>query len=375
MPKKKQPAKKAKQNANQQKRQSNGPRSRALVSSLRVAAPAAQTKVRGSYFTISDASSRKYSEAIRIRGQDFLASIPGNSLLTGANVYNLLINPQTGELASTRLAKFSELYDKFLFLNLRFHYEPVCPTSTVGGIVLAYDRDPSDATPPASDHGLHSYYAMMGARSGPVWSSISIDCPLSDTQDFYYGNQVGGDERLYAQGQVYIAATSTLPAGDIGSLWVEYECMLFDPQLEDNDTVITASTPVGNATNTTKQGFNGLVADSNIGTAFSIKTDDQGNTFLDFPREGAYEILTHATNTGASTGLTLQPFVNGILDASRRNTFDSFAGTSPHNLSIINVPRQGLQLYSQWTTAFTGGTGKIDLWATQVPPETFVGFT
>jgi hypothetical protein len=374
------PGKKRKGSGNQQgqrkKQAVNAPtKSQRIASSLKIAQPAAKSTNRSNYFRLSDASSNRHPDAVRIQGQDFLTSINGTSEAAGANVYNEIINPLTGVFDNTRLSRFAELYEKFLFKDLRFHYEPVCPTTTAGGLIVAYDRDPSDATPAASDHGLHQYYAMMGARSGPVWDNITINCPLSDTQEFYYGNARGGDERLFAQGQIYVSATSALPTAPLGMLWLEYDVILFDPQLEEKDTALEANLADTNQSNTTKTGFNGLTADADsIGTAASLKVDSSGNTFFHFPTEGVYQILTEWTNTGTSTGLTLQPFVDGILDTSKRSVLLGTSGTSAANATLINVPRQGLDLYSQWSSAWTGGAGDLQAFVNNVPSEAFTIF-
>ena len=364
-------------NGRPQKRPNNGQtRSRIVASSLKIAQPSAKSKVRSAYFRVSDASTSKYPDAIRVQGQDFLTSITAANQAAGAVVYNEIINPLTGVFDNSRLGKFAELYEKFLFKDLKFHYDPACPTSTSGGLVLAYDRDPSDPTPAASDHGLHQYYAMMGTRSGPVWDNISIDCPLSDTQNFYYGNGRGGDERLFAQGQIYVSASSLLPTGPLGLLWVEYDILLFDPQLEEKDAVVVANVHDVDQTTTTKHGFNGLVLDANsIANGISLNTDADGNSFFRFAREGVYLILSEWKSTGASTSQTMQPYVNNILDTTKRNSFDVLAGTTGHNNTLINVPRNGLDLYSQFTTAWTGGAGDLFVNIIPSPPEAFTIFT
>lgn len=370
-PKKQQPRKKNGRKANK----APSSRTRQIASSMKIVQPIAKSKNRANYFRVSDASTARYPDAIRVQGQDYLTSINCNSDVAGTLLYNEVINPLTGVFSNTRLAKYAELYEKFLFKNLRFHYEPVCPTTTSGGVILAYDRDPSDPTPPASDHGLHQYYAMMGTRSGPSWESIVLDCPLSDTQDFYYGNGRGGDERLFCQGQIYVAASTIMPASTaLAMLWLEYDVLLFDPQLEEIDVSNRASVDDVNETGVVKQGFNFLVPTGvQIGDkAVSLQTDGDGNNYFNFAREGVYEVITNWANTGNATSVTLQPYVNGVLDATKRNTFlTSLTGTTGNNSTLINVPRQGLQLYSQWTVGWTGGAGDLRTRITNVAPELF----
>ena len=135
---------------------------------------------------------------------------------------------------------FAQLYDKFRFKKLTFKYVPYQGTVVPGSIVLAYDRDISDATPPANDVGVRQYMAMMDAVAGPIWQPLSMTCPLSHPEEGLFTNAVpGGDDRLAYQGQVYVALLEPPPAGVVlaGDLFVEYDLELFEPQLETNVSV------------------------------------------------------------------------------------------------------------------------------------------
>lgn len=345
-------------------------------SSMSIARPIAQTRERASYFNIESFSSSSFKDSIRIRGQDFLSPIDGgiSGGTPGTNLYNLLINPFTAELGATRLARFAALYDKFLFKNIRFHYEPACPTTTAGGIIVAYDRDPSDTTPSADVHGLQSYFGMQGARTGPPWAPITVECPLTDLQHFYYGNVKGGDERLYAQGQIYVAATTTVPNADLGVLWIEYDVIFFDPQLEDPDTAIRAEVQNVNQTLTAKQAFNGVVAVESIGSAFSVKTDVDGNSYWDFPNQGVYELISQWASTGTSTSLSIAPYVNGVLTTAIASSIINGSGTSGSKVTYLDVPRLGAQIYGTWTSAWTGSAGDLTQFVANCSPETIAAF-
>ena len=199
---------------------------------LRENAPVAQYTQRVTQFSTSK-SNRKNAD-LMCRGQDFIKniSIPPNTN-SGVTVENILINPLVGAFESTRLKKFGQLYEKFCFTKLRFHIQSNNPTSMAGSYVLAYDRDMADITPPSSTDGIKQFYGMEGTRSAAFWQDLTIDCPLIDTQDFYYTNYTGVDGRLTTQGQVYVAVQASAGASAPAlSLWVEYEIHFMIPQLE-----------------------------------------------------------------------------------------------------------------------------------------------
>jgi hypothetical protein len=158
----------------------------------------------------------------------------GTTIAEGTVLTNTYINPLDVAFANTRLAAFGRLYEKYIFRKLKFHFQPAVAASQNGQIIMAYDRDIGDETPSADFNGLRQYMAMAGTRSTQVWKPCTIDCPLTDTQDFYYTDYSGyGDMRLAYQGQFYAAIMSNVPAStNLGNLWVEYEVQLFDPQLQ-----------------------------------------------------------------------------------------------------------------------------------------------
>jgi hypothetical protein len=60
---------------------------------------------------------------------------------------------------------------------------------------------------------------------------------LSDTQKFYYTNEAIttiNDERLFAQGQIYVAGGTSIASLFLGTIWMEWVVDLFDPQNEDD---------------------------------------------------------------------------------------------------------------------------------------------
>jgi len=193
-------------------------------------APVSKFQELRSFFQIKPGSMK---DSIRIHGQDYLSQTTMSAgSPAGTPVTNILISPGAGLLSNTRLGNFAQLYDKYLFRNLKFYCQSSSPTSNAGSYLLAYDRDVSDPTPPSNQDAIRSYFGHAGTRTASVWDSLCIECPLSDKQEFYYTSPNSADERTSYQGQLYLAVVSPCTASATMSLWVEYDIELFDPQLE-----------------------------------------------------------------------------------------------------------------------------------------------
>jgi hypothetical protein len=275
----------------------------------------------------------KYPDSIIIRGQDFLAFANGiNAVVpSGTILANILISPYF--LGGTRLSAYANLYEKFRFRKLRFLWTSASPTSTSGSAVLSYDRDVSDATPPANAVGLQQLLGSEGAKVFPVWDSCGIECDLDYPEDGFFTNLApGSDERLVYQGQLYLsafAALSSIPTTQsYGSLWYQYEIEFFVPQLE-NQVV------QGSATNTpssTPSQTDAWAAFTNSPSG-KILTQvlQNGKTGMKLP-PGVYELIQSAVSATATGGLQYStPFLQGLSTSpngqtpSQVNNLESFS--------------------------------------------------
>lgn len=269
-----------------------------------VTLPSVMSKVMQSDFEISKGSRRG---SIRVRGQDWLGrlQIPAGSV-AGQTIGEFYINPS--DYPGTRLALFAQLYDKFRFQMLKFKYVPYASTATPGSIIIAYDRDISDVTPPANDNGVRAFLSMLDAVSGPIWQPLEATCPLSHPEEGLFTNEVpGGDPRLAYQGQVYVALMEppSAAASLAGDLFVEFDVELFDPQLETAPSVGIASTSgpsssiFGPAVNDTLTTFvEGAVPGSNKSSSnvYVPKLGQDGRAYLDLA-QGVYRIYQSLAQT------------------------------------------------------------------------------
>jgi hypothetical protein len=176
-------------------------------------------------------------DAILVEGCEYLGPVVvPDPEVPGAAYEEFYLSPS--EFAGTRLASYAKLYEKFLFKESDFMYLPAVGAETPGQLVIAYDRDISDPTPPSTQQGVRQYLAMEDQKSGNVWTPHTAKCPLRAPETGFYTNPVvGGDDRLAYQGQVYVACVvpSGLTAGaTLGTAIIRYKCVFFIPQLQDD---------------------------------------------------------------------------------------------------------------------------------------------
>lgn len=271
----------------------------------------------------------RWKESLVFRGSEYLMSIPTvASPVVGTMLLNLDINPAS--MLGTRLAKFATLFEKYCFTKLRFKFVPSLPTTQSGTILLAYDRDVMDPTPPATDGGYREYRAMAGARDESVFQDFHIDCPLLAPETGYFTNEVPQtDARLIYQGQLYVVAGQNFPSTSsytsVGSLEIEYELHVFIPS---NDSDPASTLQKGNAPAATVNA--NYVGAANVDKLLNLITDaaaivayntipgakegyDQfGKRFVQFP-PGVYETVTGLWTNGAAGQAVAAPTVGGVV--------------------------------------------------------------
>lgn len=240
--------------------------------------------------------------SVRIQGQDYMGTVSwGTGSGAGSVIVNYFLNPSSPPFSGTRLSQFSTLYDKFIFTNFKFHTTSANPTTSIGSFILAYDRDTTDATPPSSDDGIRSYMSMQNAVSGTNWENLTMNCSLEDTQDFYYCSPTG-DNRLSFQGQLYAAVMVPAAATMTQSLWVEYDIVFMDPQLEISQAEYVGTVSSGSISTSTNQGFNNITSDLYT-SAITRSVDSNGNT--NFVLNGGNYLVMHEVKiAGGSAAVT-----------------------------------------------------------------------
>lgn len=340
-----------------------------------VGAPVAFGKTRRNSFVIR--AHPRFKDAVVIEGQEYLSPLtvpaaPNNNqpgaILGGGEIY---ISPF--EFAGTRIEQFAKLYEKFRFTKFEFEYVPALPTVQQGSVVMAYDRDIQDATPPPNRDGIRQLCAFEGAQYGPVWKPFKVDCNLQAPETGFYTSP-GVDDRLCYQGQVYVATMEPtgLSAGAVvGDLLMRYVCELFVPQLEStlpNSTVNASSSVAPLVTDVLRQY---AVANSAVPTQGSEPSlipllDTALKGYVPLP-EGVYQLANSLiNNVAASTGLNAptivlndpapaaapQPIIQAV---AATGATPAAVGAAAQGVYLISVPRGGGKLYQ--TASSIGGIG------------------
>lgn len=255
-----------------------------------------------------------------VSNQEFISDVTNDSPITGFDV-----NPGSA-VAFPWLSKVAQNFEMYRFRRLEFKYQPACPTTTQGIVVMAFDYDASDAIP-VSKQQMSSY---AGAMRSNVWAScsMSLKCPNSWS---YVGNLNGQinpletDIKLYDVAKAYFGVFNGLNNNMIGEVFVSYTVELSKPNWE---VPITSSGFIG---------FSGSTLNNLFGTGQTIVGDVPVKVLnvnsipgsvptgvLEFPRKGTFllEVVVGYTSTSipaswyGSSGMLKLEYSNSPLEPS-----------------------------------------------------------
>jgi hypothetical protein len=263
-----------------------------------------------------------------------LSVVTGVSGSTMASVLkNFYLNPTT--FSNSRLLMYSQMYEKFLFKKFTLHWQPTVATSTQGGILIAYDKDISDASPPTGDAGLRQYWAWSGTRGANTWEKFSTQFALHEPDVPLFCSNNGLDMRWSYQGQVYVVdelGTYTDSTQKLGIVFIEYEIDFYDPQLEPVNihcAGVQSSETVDSSV--ARSGWNNVQTVLNIvGAVQKISDAVSGAKGLRFP-PGTYEILEALGASSAHDVFASQPTLvnNGRSNSTITYVADNGAVAQP----------------------------------------------
>lgn len=346
-----------------------------------VSAPAARGMSTGSTSRVYP--STKFKDGICIEGEDHLCFIaqPNPVAISGQCLQNLYMSPSA--FGGTRLEKFAELYEKFMFEEMDFALVPSASSATDGDIGLSYDADVMDETPPASEEGIRQYTAAQYNCDANVWIPQLLKVRRSAPDSGYFTNPVvagSTDDRLSYQGQIYVYCVTPIgkSAGvTLARLRVRYKCHLFTPQLENaqtsgllNNVPAVSTIPTGTVN---LQTFFTTAADLIKGNPMFLPKviNTVGNWVQEIP-EGVYKILGSvnavagsATSAGSGSvtidppSITVketplsaaapQPWIQAVhLDDGKQVTGDIWSSASAEY--TIGIPKGGAYMNLPFTT-------------------------
>jgi len=122
-------------------------------------------------------------------------------------------------------------------IKLVFVWNPICPATTAGSVMMAFDYDPSDT------QGYDTYTDYFNTADHCV-SSLWSDCVVSPKISKSLKTGSTGDVRLYSPGMFHISVTDYTT----GYLTVKYQVALVKPQpsVSANEAFITGTFATSN---------------------------------------------------------------------------------------------------------------------------------
>lgn len=170
---------------------------------------------------------------IRVRHKEYIADVVSTTA-SGFTTTKFSVNPG---LISTFpwLAKMASNYESYEFNALCFHYEPTCPSTNSGSVILAMDYDAADPAPATKTEAMSMH---SRSRASP-WQECHMLSDLKDLKKFgtqrYNRNEVLApnlDIKTYDVGNLFVSVDKAT-VGTLGELHVSYDVSLMTPQLPD----------------------------------------------------------------------------------------------------------------------------------------------
>lgn len=276
----------------------------------------------------------------RLSGSDFISNVSvsaldgvaGKDLIEKSIRFEIAISPAA--IPGTRIAKLSELWERYKLLKFNIRYVPAVPT-TLGCQLLAYsDTDPLDdpRSFASKDEVVRQAAAQVGARYFNFDENVVIPLAQRADNQYYYTGRVKENPRFSEQGKFYVIQNTSpvdmsgTPIGsgeiDCGALFVDWDIEFSTPQIN----------PFGLFTSTAKCDFAASVTDK-IGVLTVLRD--------------CYILVQDMTcNAAGAVGYDLAFKENKLLST----------------LQIVNITgKYSITNYVKYITA-----GKYDFWASNL---------
>lgn len=177
-----------------------------------------------------------------LSGTEFLFSVNNNGegSVPGDILATLLIHPLS--FFKTRLAQFSELYERYRFRKVNFWYKPSANATQSGQLIGYGDYDPDQILSENTEDNLSIAAAHLGQSVCKIWETRSFPFGIVDNYTSLFTDFSGIDDRLIYQGIYYLLAGSEIDptVSALGNLYIEYEIEMIIPVLQQVSQVFQA---------------------------------------------------------------------------------------------------------------------------------------
>lgn len=146
---------------------------------------------------------------------------------SGDTVLELAIVPGVGE----RLGKFASLFQRVRYDALRVEIRAQAATSTSGGYVVGFVRDPDDFAPTVN---VLSYLTgQAGSKTANWWQSVVLN--VGRTPDLFYTSEPSTRQiemRTLSPGKLVIACDGKATGGGSLTVLLHWTVTLLEPSME-----------------------------------------------------------------------------------------------------------------------------------------------
>jgi hypothetical protein len=209
--------------------------------------------------------------SIRVSITDYIGplSTPTGSgaLPRGSKIFDQSFSP--AQIPGSKLTTISSMYERYIVNRLLFHYSPASPTSVGASMIMAFDRDPSDAAF-SGEPGIRHAIGLASMVNFAPWEAATMLVEKEDEQTIYFCSPAFGqtaEGRLEFTGNLFVIVSS--PGSlefdqNIGELWVEADITFYDPTWEPTDVNAVAYQPTDGGHTlslVSNQGFSGMEND------------------------------------------------------------------------------------------------------------------
>lgn len=168
---------------------------------------------------------------LRQSGVDRLAHVESvERFESGDEVVSIRVEPSV----FPRLSKLASIFQRIKYLRLRFEVRSQTPTTTAGGYVTAFIRDPSD-TGEKGDM-LNHLTAQAGSQTLNWWQSANVSVPV--TPGLFYTSPEGGGEyglRNFSPGRFMIVCDGKSTGAGSMTITCHWTVELSEASLESEE--------------------------------------------------------------------------------------------------------------------------------------------
>jgi len=297
------------------------PQREQMVGAVQLSAPAAISTV----FTSTPTRTKNTKNGISVVGKEYIGTVEGN----GVNSFGIgkvaLLSP--AYFYGGVLGQLARSYTKYKFTKLVVHYIPKVATNLAGQVVLCSQENITmPALRPESATFLQRALVSGNGVMCPVWTPCKMNIK-TDNRRRYIDAFTNSDinENIYCDVQCY---TQVGVSGEVGNLWLEYECELTENRLEPHantvpiqegpgDRVViqdsAAATTAGEPATFTD--LSGLATGNSNGAVIRFVMDIQGSTAATGTTlSNAWKVATTARTTGGGNvnSFTVDTIVGGM---------------------------------------------------------------